>query len=61
MPGDKSLLVFAALDQAALYGLLTRLRDAGLDLIAVEHVPASVPRRTTAQNAPSKEASNAAD
>lgn len=36
LPGGDSLLLFAALDQAALYGLLTRLRDAGLELVAAE-------------------------
>jgi hypothetical protein len=40
--GD-SLLIFAAVDQAALYGLLTRLRDAGLGLIAAERLPAAEP------------------
>jgi hypothetical protein len=39
-PGGDSLLIFAAVDQAALYGLLTRLRDAGLGLVAAERVPA---------------------
>jgi hypothetical protein len=38
--GD-SLLIFATVDQAALYGLLARLRDAGLGLIAVERTPMS--------------------
>ncbi len=33
--GD-SVLVFEAVDQAAVYGLLTRLRDAGLVLVAAE-------------------------
>jgi hypothetical protein len=41
LPGGDSLLIFAAVDQAALYGLLTRLRDAGLGLIAAERMPAS--------------------
>jgi hypothetical protein len=41
LPGGDSLLAFGAVDQAALYGLLTRLRDAGLGLIAVERVPAA--------------------
>jgi hypothetical protein len=66
LPGGDSLLIFAAVDQAALYGLLTRLRDAGLELIAAGRVPASgesaesvkVGARTTAR---SKEASDAAD
>ena len=41
LPGGDSLLAFAAVDQAALYGLLTRLRDAGLGLIAAERIPAA--------------------
>ncbi len=38
LPGGDSLLTFAATDQAALYGLLTRLRDAGLELVAAERL-----------------------
>ena len=63
LPGGDSLLAFAAVDQAALYGLLTRLRDAGLVLIAAERVPALAdyvnddPRTTE----PSKEDSGVAD
>ena len=34
----RSLLTFAAVDQAALYGLLGRLRDAGVELIAADRV-----------------------
>lgn len=34
-----TLLVFAAADQAALYGLLSRLRDAGLELVAINPRP----------------------
>jgi hypothetical protein len=33
---DETLLLFATPDQAALYGLLNRLRDLGLTLISVE-------------------------
>ncbi len=55
--------MFAAVDQAALYGLLTRLRDAGLELVAAERVLASAgsvsARRKDAE--PSKEASDVAD
>ena len=40
LPGGDSLLAFAAVDQAALYGLLARLRDAGLELIAARRVAA---------------------
>jgi hypothetical protein len=38
LPGGDSLLYLRAVDQAALYGLLTRLRDAGLELVAAERV-----------------------
>ena len=41
LPGGGSLLIFAAADQAALFGLLARLRDSGLGLIAVERTPMS--------------------
>ena len=41
LPGGDSLLTFLAVDQAALYGLLTRLRDAGLALVVAERRPAS--------------------
>ena len=41
LPGGDSLLIFAAVDQAALYGLMTRLRDAGLELVAAERTPTS--------------------
>ena len=63
LPDGDSLLIFAAVDQAALYGLLTRLRDAGLGLIAAERMPESAgsvnhgPRTTE----PSKEDSRVAD
>lgn len=40
LPGGDSVLTFAAVDPAALYGLLTRVRDAGLELVSVERVPA---------------------
>ena len=63
LPGGDSLLVFAAVDQAALYGLLARLRDAGLELIAAQRVPVSVARVNggAISNARSKEDSDAAD
>lgn len=41
LPDGESLLSFVAVDQAALYGLLARLRDAGLELLAAERVPES--------------------
>ena len=34
LPDGRSELTFAALDQSALYGLLARLRDVGLELVA---------------------------
>ncbi len=36
---DETLLLIATPDQAALYGLLNRLRDLGLTLISVETWP----------------------
>jgi hypothetical protein len=38
LPGGESVLSFAAVDQAALYGLLGRLRDAGLELVAAGRI-----------------------
>lgn len=63
LPGGNSLLIFAAVDQAALYGLLTRLRDAGLELIAAERTLASAESVNcgTRTTEPSKEASDVAD
>lgn len=55
LPGGDSLLCFAAIDQAALYGLLARLRDAGLELLAAERVPAP------ADTEPPKETSHVID
>ncbi len=44
-PGGHSVLLFTAVDQAALYGLLSRLRDRGLELISVERLaPPTVER-----------------
>jgi hypothetical protein len=42
LPGGRSVLVFAAIDQAALYGLLGRLRDADLELVAARRIPKQV-------------------
>lgn len=36
---DETLLLVATTDQAALYGLLNRLRDLGLTLISVDSQP----------------------
>jgi hypothetical protein len=36
---DETLLLIATSDQAALYGLLNRLRDLGITLISVESQP----------------------
>lgn len=36
---DETLLLVATTDQAALYGLLNRLRDLGLTLISVDRMP----------------------
>ena len=41
LPSGDSLLIFRAVDQAAMYGLLTRLRDAGLGLIGAERISMS--------------------
>jgi hypothetical protein len=38
LPDGRSVLAFAAADQAALYGLLGGLRDAGLELVAAGRV-----------------------
>ncbi len=46
LPAGDSLLTFAARDQTALYGLLARLRDAGLALVSVQRVQQSEPGPT---------------
>lgn len=62
LPGGDSLLRFAAVDQAALYGLLARLRDAGLELLAAERLatPAEA-QHGPALIAPPEEASDVVD
>jgi hypothetical protein len=40
LPSGDSVLVFEAIDQAALYGLIAQLRDAGLELVTVERTSA---------------------
>ncbi len=49
LPDGRSVLTFAAVDQAALYGLLGRLRDAGVEFVAAGRIagpvsPADGPR-----------------
>ncbi|MHB8961202.1 MAG: hypothetical protein ACYDAN_16450 [Candidatus Limnocylindrales bacterium] len=63
LPDGGSRLGFAGLDQAAMFGLMTRLRDAGLELIAVERVPrqALAPTADARRTRRSKEDSDAAD
>jgi len=39
LPDGDSVLIFASIDQAATYGLLARVRDAGLELVAVMRIP----------------------
>lgn len=62
LPDGASLLTFTALDAAALYGLLARLRDAGLELLAAERLlaPAEA-RRGRVGTTTSKEASDVVD
>jgi hypothetical protein len=54
LPGGESVLTFAATDQAALYGLLARLRDAGLELLAAERVTAQ-PSQSPSTTAPTRQ------
>jgi hypothetical protein len=42
LPDGDSILVATDVDQAATYGLIARIRDAGLELIAVARIPAAV-------------------
>jgi hypothetical protein len=54
LPGGESVLTFAAVDQAALYGLLGRLRDAGLELVAAGRIPDPVSANGGAPTMPSE-------
>jgi hypothetical protein len=45
LPDGTSSFVVSATDPAALYGLLSRLRDAALELVAVIRLPAAPPDR----------------
>ena len=45
LPDGDSILVVAAVDQAATYGLLARIRDAGLELVSVARIPPDVSNR----------------
>jgi hypothetical protein len=45
LPSGESIVIFAALDQAALHGLLARLRDAGLGLASVRRLETVRPRQ----------------
>ncbi len=38
LPDGDSILVVTAVDQAATYGLLARIRDAGLELVTVARI-----------------------
>jgi hypothetical protein len=52
LPAGESVLTFGAVDQAALYGLLARLRDAGLELLAAQRVTAPASQSTTTTPTP---------
>jgi hypothetical protein len=45
LPDGDSILVVTAVDQAATYGLLARLRDTGLELVEVRRIPADEAER----------------
>ena len=51
LPDGGSVLTFAAVDQTALYGLLARLRDAGLELVAAGRIAGPVSPNGGAPNA----------
>jgi hypothetical protein len=50
LANGQSRFVVSAADPAALYGLLARLRDAALELVAVTRLPADEPDRTPSPN-----------
>ena len=56
LPDGLSALAFAAVDRAATYGLLSRLRDAGLDLVSVVRISAGEPDSEAADEPGSREA-----
>ena len=51
LPDGNSILVVTAVDQAATYGLLARIRDAGLELVAVGAHPPVAAGHTTRRRA----------
>ncbi len=51
LPDGRSVLTFGAVDQAALYGLLGRLRDAGLELVATGRIAGPVPEEGSPRGA----------
>jgi hypothetical protein len=54
LPGGQSVLTFAAVDQSALYGLIGRLRDAGLELVAAGRIPDPVSQHGGAPTMPTR-------
>jgi len=49
LPDGDSVLIVATADAAATYGLLTRLRDAGLELVALTRLSRSESDRATGE------------
>jgi hypothetical protein len=52
LPDGDSILVVTAVDQAATYGLLARLRDTGVELVAVARIPPEPSAREGATTGP---------